>query len=84
MNSVTDTVKGAVDTTSKEANKSTFHYTRTQGLLTINPRSIDVAKDSNAGVGTRAEAAKDAAGDKANEMKHTVCSRGIFLCVNER
>lgn len=33
---------------------------------------LDVAKDSNAGVGTRAEAAKDAVGDKAKETKHTV------------
>ncbi|KAL2038907.1 hypothetical protein N7G274_008247 [Stereocaulon virgatum] len=50
--SVSDTVQGAVDTTSKEANKN-------------------VAKDSNASMGTRAEAAKDATGDKMNEMKHT-------------
>ncbi|KAL2044579.1 hypothetical protein ABVK25_012356 [Lepraria finkii] len=51
-NSVTDTVKGTLDTTSKEANKN-------------------VAKDSDASVGTRAEATKDAVGDKANEIKHT-------------
>ncbi|KAG8528897.1 Glucose-repressible protein [Bacidia gigantensis] len=50
-NSVTDTVKGATDTASKEANKN-------------------VAKDSNASAGTRAEAATDAVGDKTNELKH--------------
>lgn len=33
---------------------------------------IDVAKDSNAGLDTRATAAKDAVGDKVNETKHTV------------
>lgn len=32
----------------------------------------EVAKDSDAGMGTRAEAAKDAVGDKAKETKHTV------------
>ncbi|RCI08672.1 hypothetical protein L249_4879 [Ophiocordyceps polyrhachis-furcata BCC 54312] len=30
----------------------------------------EVAKDSNAGVGTRVSAAKDALGDKAQETKH--------------
>ncbi|KAK3903760.1 glucose-repressible protein Grg1 [Staphylotrichum tortipilum] len=30
----------------------------------------DVAKDSNAGIGTRLQAAGDAIGDKADEMKH--------------
>ena len=33
----------------------------------------ETAKDSSAGVGTRAEAAKDAVGDKATEAKHSVC-----------
>ena len=37
-----------------------------------NPHKIGVAKDSDASIGTRAEAAKDATGDKMNEMKHTV------------
>ncbi|KAF4981121.1 hypothetical protein FZEAL_3028 [Fusarium zealandicum] len=31
----------------------------------------EVAKDSNASIGTRAGAAKDAIGDKANESKHS-------------
>ncbi|KAK9415793.1 putative Glucose-repressible protein Grg1 [Seiridium unicorne] len=31
----------------------------------------EVAKDSNASVGTRASAAKDAVGDKANETGHS-------------
>lgn len=34
--------------------------------------AIEVAKDSNASVGTRAEAAKDAAGDKVKETKNSV------------
>ena len=34
--------------------------------------SLDIAKDSDASVGTRAEAGKDAVGDKANELKHKV------------
>lgn len=33
----------------------------------------DVAKDSDASLGTRASAAKDAAGDKLDESKHSVC-----------
>ncbi|CAF9938432.1 Glucose-repressible protein [Imshaugia aleurites] len=53
FNSVSDTVKGATDTASKETNKN-------------------VAKDSDASAGTRAEAAKDAVGDKANEVKHSI------------
>ncbi|KAI4127899.1 MAG: hypothetical protein LQ338_002984 [Usnochroma carphineum] len=32
----------------------------------------NVAKDSNAGVGTRVSAAKDAVGDKMDEQKHEV------------
>ena len=32
-----------------------------------------VAKDSNADVGTRASAAKDALGDKVDETKNSVC-----------
>ncbi|KEF61425.1 uncharacterized protein A1O9_02991, partial [Exophiala aquamarina CBS 119918] len=32
----------------------------------------DVAKDSNASLGTRASAAKDAAGDKVDESKNSV------------
>ena len=39
-------------------------------LLTYNQ---EVAKDDNADVSTRATAAKDAVGDKAGEMKHSVC-----------
>lgn len=35
-----------------------------------------VAKDSNASLGTRASAAKDAAGDKMDETKSSVC---IFI-----
>jgi len=31
----------------------------------------NVAKDSDASLGTRAEAAKDAAGDKVSETKHS-------------
>ena len=50
-NYVSDTVQGALSTTSKEANK-------------------EVAKDSNASLGTRASAAKDAVGDKFDEQKH--------------
>ena len=37
---------------------------------------IDIAKDDNASVGTRAEAGKDAVGDKANELKHKVSYHG--------
>ena len=33
----------------------------------------EVAKDSDASLGTRASAAKDALGDKASESKHDVC-----------
>ena len=35
--------------------------------------TLDVAKDSDAGIGTRASAAKDAVEDKGKETKHTVC-----------
>lgn len=35
--------------------------------------TLGVAKDSNASAGTRASAGMDAVGDKAKEMKHTVC-----------
>ena len=40
---------------------------------------LAVAKDSNASVGTRAEAAKDAAGDKVDETKHSVCFPFLLL-----
>ncbi|KAI1377256.1 glucose-repressible gene protein [Hypoxylon crocopeplum] len=50
-NYVSDSVKGATNTASKEANK-------------------EVAKDNNASLGTRASAAKDAAGDKVDEKKY--------------
>ncbi|KAL8723771.1 MAG: hypothetical protein Q9225_000066 [Loekoesia sp. 1 TL-2023] len=33
----------------------------------------NVAKDSDAPLGSRAEAAKDAVGDKVDEQKHEVC-----------
>ncbi|KIX10545.1 uncharacterized protein Z518_01628 [Rhinocladiella mackenziei CBS 650.93] len=33
----------------------------------------NVAKDSDAPLGTRADAAKDAVGDKLDESKHSVC-----------
>ncbi|EXJ75580.1 uncharacterized protein A1O5_00086 [Cladophialophora psammophila CBS 110553] len=33
----------------------------------------NVAKDSDASLGTRASAAKDAASDKLDESKHSVC-----------
>ncbi|KAF5573139.1 putative glucose repressible Grg1 [Fusarium pseudoanthophilum] len=36
----------------------------------------EVAKDSNAGIGTRASAAKDAASDKMDETKHSAKSEG--------
>ncbi|PHH63435.1 hypothetical protein CDD81_5814 [Ophiocordyceps australis] len=35
-----------------------------------------VAKDSDASLGTRASAAKDALGDKANETKHGATAEG--------
>ncbi|KAF7552570.1 hypothetical protein G7046_g7371 [Stylonectria norvegica] len=35
-----------------------------------------VAKDSNAGIGTRASAAKDALGDKVDESKHDAKAEG--------
>ncbi|KAL9130211.1 MAG: hypothetical protein Q9217_001556 [Psora testacea] len=53
--SVSDTIKGATDTASKETNKN-------------------IAKDSDASIGTRAEAGKDAVGDKAKEVQHKVSS----------
>ncbi|PHH71817.1 hypothetical protein CDD82_6327 [Ophiocordyceps australis] len=36
----------------------------------------DIAKDSNASIGDRATAAKDALGDKANETKHGATAEG--------
>ncbi|KAI6782929.1 glucose-repressible protein [Emericellopsis cladophorae] len=43
-----------------------------QGLRgTSKEANKEVAKDSNAPVGTRASAAKDAVGDKAEEQKHS-------------
>ncbi|RVX68128.1 Glucose-repressible protein [Exophiala mesophila] len=36
----------------------------------------NVAKDSNASLGTRAEAAKDAAGDKLDESKSSASAEG--------
>ena len=37
----------------------------------------NVAKDDNASLGTRASAAKDAAGDKLDETKNSVCFHPI-------
>lgn len=37
----------------------------------------NVAKDSDASLGTRAQAAKDAAGDKVDESKHSVSHGAI-------
>ena len=36
--------------------------------------SSEVAKDSDASLGTRASAAKDAASDKIDESGHSVCT----------
>jgi hypothetical protein len=41
----------------------------------------NVAKDSDASLGTRASAAKDAAGDKIDESKNSVCVDHIFRSV---
>ncbi|KAJ1329371.1 glucose-repressible protein Grg1 [Microdochium nivale] len=43
-----------------------------QGALSTTSKEAnkEVAKDSNASVGTRASAAKDALGDKVDEQKH--------------
>ena len=41
--------------------------------------TIEVAKDSDASLGTRATAAKDAVGDKADEQSNKVCTTSSML-----
>ncbi|CAJ0554185.1 Ff.00g126970.m01.CDS01 [Fusarium sp. VM40] len=63
-----DSVKNAVNSATE---------TVQQGLAgTSKEANKNVAKDSNAGIGTRASAAKDALGDKANEEKHDTKASG--------
>ncbi|KAF5602800.1 glucose-repressible [Fusarium pseudocircinatum] len=51
--------------------------TEKEGLSgTSKEANKEVAKDSNAGIGTRASAAKDAASDKVDETKHSAKSEG--------
>jgi len=57
-----DTIKNAANSASE---------TVQQGISgTSKEANKQVAKDDNASVGTRASAAKDAVGDKADESKH--------------
>ncbi|KAG5655733.1 hypothetical protein KAF25_008852 [Fusarium avenaceum] len=63
-----DSVKNAVNSATE---------TVQQGLAgTSKEANKNVAKDSNAGIGTRASAAKDALGDKAKEEKHDTKASG--------
>ncbi|KAM0204352.1 hypothetical protein ACHAPA_005655 [Fusarium lateritium] len=63
-----DSVKNAVNSATE---------TVQQGLSgTSKEANKEVAKDSNANVGTRASAAKDAIGDKVNEEKHDTKASG--------
>jgi hypothetical protein len=70
---VSESIQGAGSTASKEANKS-----MSDGhLLSLDPflkltHLLDVAKDNDASLSTRATAAKDAVGDKLDEKKHEV------------
>ncbi|KAG9255320.1 glucose-repressible protein Grg1 [Emericellopsis atlantica] len=58
-----ESVKNAVNSASE---------TVQEGLRgTSKEANKDVAKDSNQSIGTRASAAKDAVGDKAEEQKHS-------------
>lgn len=70
-NQFSETVKGAGSTASKEANKSMFPI-YIFWFRSTNLSALDVAKDNNASLGTRASAAKDALGDKVDEQKHEV------------
>ncbi|KAI4286017.1 MAG: hypothetical protein L6R35_004518 [Caloplaca aegaea] len=69
-NQVSETVQGATSTASKETNKSQSSSTTDAWHSPTDPSVSDVAKDSDAPVGSRAEAAKDAVGDKVDEQKH--------------
>lgn len=57
---------------SKEGNKSKFFTLHASTIIPTNDLPLDVAENSDASAGTRASAAKDAVGDKANEVKHSV------------
>ncbi|KAL8659804.1 MAG: hypothetical protein Q9226_000232 [Calogaya cf. arnoldii] len=69
--SVSETVQGSGATAQKEGNKSmrALFIPLTCRTLTDN---VDVAEDSNQGLGTRATAAKDAVSNKMDEQKHEV------------
>ena len=69
-NYVSDKANEAVSGASKEANKSTWLYCSV--LCKYTNKTLDVAKDSDAGAGTRLSAAKDAVGDKMDESSHGV------------
>lgn len=81
FNSASDSLKGTADQASKEGNKRKWSIvvavSSPASLLTL---ETEVAKDDSASAGTRANAAKDAVGDKANEVKHSVCP---FLINND-
>jgi len=69
---VSESAQQAVSGASKETNKRTSRrICKTHWLLTL---SSEVAKDSDASLGTRASAAKDAVGDKMDESGHSVCT----------
>ncbi|KAL8737416.1 MAG: hypothetical protein Q9181_001695 [Wetmoreana brouardii] len=68
-NQVSETVQGATSTASKEGNKGKASCIVPQNALS-DYAFLEVAKDSNADIGTRATAAKDAVGDKVDEKKH--------------
>ncbi|KAL8986135.1 MAG: hypothetical protein Q9177_004251 [Variospora cf. flavescens] len=69
-NQVSETVQGATSTASKETNKSQSSSTTDAWHSPTDPSVPGVAKDSDAPIGSRAQAATDAMGDKVDEQKH--------------
>ncbi|PWN38722.1 hypothetical protein IE81DRAFT_327205 [Ceraceosorus guamensis] len=76
VNNVSETIQGKGHEASAEANKGEHfpHFTRRSAHTHANhfplPLVTGVAKDSNASLGNRAEAAKDYVSDKIDQNKH--------------
>lgn len=63
-----DTIKDAANYVGDKFNEATSGASK--------EANKNVAKDSDASLGTRATAAKDAAGDKVDETKHSASAEG--------
>ncbi len=73
FNQASESIQGTGAEAKKEGNKSESPSSSVQFAgLPCWSMEAGVAKDSNAGLGDRASAAKDALGNKAEETKHDV------------